>query len=208
MIRVILADDHQITTDGIQAFLSNEAEITVVGAASNGEEVLALLEKEPADVAVLDIEMPGMDGLEATRAIRQQFPGVKVLVLSMYKKKAFVKGAFEMGASGYVLKDRSKEALVSAIHTVFRGGRYIPPELLDLIFSTSEPDDTEAASLTSREKEILCLLAEGLTSRETGEALNIASVTVETHIRNIKSKLGINKKAQLVKYVLDHGLCE
>ncbi|MCB0552717.1 MAG: response regulator transcription factor [Phaeodactylibacter sp.] len=207
MIRVILADDHQITTDGIQAFLEKEPEITVVGAASNGEGVLELLKKEAVDVAILDIEMPGMDGLEATRAIRQRYPAVKVLMLSMYKTKAFVKGAFEIGANGYVLKDRSKEALVSAIHTVFRGGRYIPPELLDLIFSGAAEEPAETANLTSREKEILCLLAEGLTSWETGEALNIASVTVETHIRNVKSKLGLNKKAQLVKYVLDHRLC-
>lgn len=207
MIKVLLADDHQITTDGIQAFLEKEAEIKVVGAAANGEAVLKLLGEQAVDVAILDIEMPGMDGLETTRAIRQQYPGVRVLVLSMYKKKAFVKGAFEMGASGYVLKDRSKEALVSAIHTVYRGGRYIPPELLDLILSGPAAAEPDTANLTGREKEILCLLAEGLTSRETGEALNIAPVTVETHIRNIKAKLGINKKAQLVKYVLGQKLC-
>ena len=207
MIRVLIADDHKITTDGIQAFLEKEPGIEVAGVASNGQQVLKILEKQAVDVAVLDISMPVMDGIETTRAIVSQYPKTKVVVLSMFKKKAFVKGMLDAGAMGYVLKDNSKEALVFAIHSVSRGARIIPPEILDIYFSGPPREEEEAINLTERELEIVCLLAEGLTARETGEALNIAKVTVETHIRNAKSKLGINRKAQLVRWAIDKGVC-
>lgn len=207
MIRVLIADDHKITTDGIQAFLEKEPGIEVAGVASNGQQVLKILEKQAVDVAVLDISMPVMDGIETTRAIVSQYPKTKVVVLSMFKKKAFVKGMLDAGAMGYVLKDNSKEALVFAIHSVSKGGRIIPPEILDIYFSGPPQAEEEAINLTERELEIVCLLAEGLTAREIGEALNIAKVTVETHIRNAKSKLGINRKAQLVRWAMDKGVC-
>ena len=208
MIRVLIADDHKITTDGIQAFLEKEPGIEVAGVASNGQQVLKILEKQAVDVAVLDISMPVMDGIETTRAIVSQYPKTRVVVLSMFKKKAFVKGMLDAGALGYVLKDNSKEALVFAIHSVSRGTRIIPPEILDIYFSgPPKEEEEEGINLTGRELEIVCLLAEGLTAREIGKALNIAKVTVETHIRNAKSKLGISRKAQLVRWAMDKGIC-
>ncbi|MCO6475166.1 MAG: response regulator transcription factor [Phaeodactylibacter sp.] len=207
MIKVLIADDHKITTDGILAFLEKEPGIEVAGIVHNGRDAIGILEKQPVDVAVLDIRMPVMDGIETTRAIASQYPRTKVVILSMFKKKAFVKGVLDAGAMGYVLKDNSKEALVYAIHAVSKGARIIPPEILDIYFSGPPEEEEEEISLTERELEILCLMVEGLTAREIGEALNIAKVTAETHIRNAKSKLGISRKAQLVRWAVDKGVC-
>lgn len=207
MIKVLIADDHRITTDGILAFLEKEPGIEVAGIAHDGREVIRILEKKPVDIAVLDISMPVMDGIETTRAIVSQYPKTKVIILSMFKKKAFVRGVLDAGAVGYVLKDNRKEALVFAIHAVSKGGRIIPPEILDIYFSGPPKEQEEDINLTERELEILCLMVEGLTAREIGEALNIAKVTAETHIRNAKSKLGISRKAQLVRWAIDRGIC-
>lgn len=207
MIKVLIADDHKITTDGILAFLEKEPGIEVAGIVHNGRDAIGILEKQPVDVAVLDIRMPVMDGIETTRAIASQYPRTKVVILSMFKKKAFVKGVLDAGAMGYVLKDNSKEALVYAIHAVSKGARIIPPEILDIYFSGPPEEEEEEISLTERELEILCLMVEGLTAREIGDTLNIARVTAETHIRNAKSKLGISRKAQLVRWAVDKGVC-
>lgn len=207
MIKVLIADDHKITTDGILAFLEKEPGIEIAGIVHNGRDAIGILEKQAVDVAVLDIRMPVMDGIETTRAIASQYPKTKVVILSMFKKKTFVKGVLDAGAMGYVLKDNSKEALVYAIHAVSKGARIIPPEILDIYFSGPPEEEEEEISLTERELEILCLMVEGLTAREIGEALNIAKVTAETHIRNAKSKLGISRKAQLVRWAVDKGVC-
>lgn len=207
MIKVLIADDHKITTDGILAFLEKEPGIEIAGIVHNGRDAIGILEKQAVDVAVLDIRMPVMDGIETTRAIASQYPKTKVVILSMFKKKAFVKGVLDAGAMGYVLKDNSKEALVYAIHAVSKGARIIPPEILDIYFSGPPEEEEEEINLTERELEILCLMVEGLTAREIGETLNIARVTAETHIRNAKSKLGISRKAQLVRWAVDKGVC-
>lgn len=210
MINIILADDHQILLDGIASFLENDKNVQVVGTAANGKEALALLNNSDLniDVAVLDIDMPEMDGIEATRHILQQHPNVKILMLTMYEKGEFVLNLMRLGAHGYLLKDRSKEALVGAIHAVHGGARYYPPAVIDLVPKTYSKPKPEV-KLTKREKEVLCWIADPSTPtyEEIGEHMDIALFTVQTHVQKIKKKLELKRKEQLILYAIEKGIC-
>lgn len=206
MIKIVVADDHEIITEGICSLLEKESNIEIIGMAKNGVEVLKLLGEYEVDIAVLDIEMPEMNGVETTRRIAAEFPSTKAVILSMYKEKAYVKGVLDAGAKAYVIKEKSKATLVHAINTVFRGERYIPHEILDIYFSSSPKK--EQSPLTRREKEILVQVAKGLTSKEIGAALQISPGTVDKHLANTREKLGLHRKLQLVKYVEENGLLD
>lgn len=210
MIRVLIADDQKILTDGITAFLEKESDIEVVGEAQNGNEVLQILEKQMVDVAVLDIEMPEMNGIETTKIIKKKYPNTKVLILSMYKKREYILNMMYLGVNGYILKNKSKEELVGAIHNVYRGIAHFGLEITNALPTMSNSFIAENVLLTTREKEVLCVLARNpsYTYGEIGEHLSIAEVTVQAHIRNIKGKLGLKKKMELMKYVIDNELCE
>ncbi len=219
-IKVLLADDHQILLDGILSFLEKNAEekgaanpslIKVVGVAHNGEEALRLMEKQPVDVAVLDINMPVLDGLETARRIRQQYAATKIILLTMQGEGYFVLNALRSGVHGYVVKEKSTETLIQAIRQVFHGSKYYSPDLLDGI----GPEHTESSpekpvvDLTVREREILCHLAKNpnQTAEDIGAQLHIAMVTVQTHLRNIKQKLNMKKSGELIKYAVENKLC-
>jgi two-component system nitrate/nitrite response regulator NarL len=210
-ITVLLADDHEIVLDGMLAFLEKESEVHVAGIAKDGAQALEILAREPVDVAILDISMPTLNGLEAARHIRRHFPQTKILLLSMHGEASFIVNAMRLGVHGYILKEKSKETLIGAIHAVHRGSRYWPPELLARMEDSSlldEKADVELPELTERELEILRLIAKNpsLSAKEIGDQLHIAETTVSTHSRNMKQKLGLKKNTELVKYALEHNL--
>lgn len=205
MIRVLLADDHQIITDGLRSILEKEPGIEVAAVACNGVEVLKKLKEIPVDVVILDIEMPEMDGIEATRRIKEQFPGVKVLILSMYKEEKFVREALEEGADGYVVKEKSKEALVNAINIVMEGKRYLPPDVVDFFVPASRRKKKERIHLTEKEEIVLQLLYEGYTAREIAQKLDNEESTIQAHTRNLRRKFEVTNVVQLIRKALKEG---
>jgi two-component system, NarL family, nitrate/nitrite response regulator NarL len=210
MIRVIIADDHQMFIDGIKSLLVNEKGIKVVGQALNGKEVIALLEKEPADIVLLDVNMPEMDGIEATKLIRQRFPTVKILMLTMYNNHEFVFGLMNAGASGYILKNTGRTELLDAIKSVNEGKTFYSKEVTETIlqnFSKKPAEQrAEAAHLTEREKDVLKLIAQEYNTQEIAAELFISTNTVETHRKNLLSKLQAKNIAGLVKFAIQTGL--
>ena len=210
MIKILIADDHQMFIDGIKALLKNEKEIKVVGEALNGEEVLATLEKEKADIILLDINMPQMDGIEATRIIRKKFPEVKIIILTMHNKYEFIAGLAHEGASGYILKNTGKAELLNAIKTVQEGktffGKEVTETIMHNLYKKPAEQKIEAVQLTEREKEVLKLIAQEFSTKEIADKLFISENTVETHRKNIMAKLNAKNVAGLVKFALQVGL--
>ncbi|MEM9823932.1 MAG: response regulator transcription factor [Bacteroidota bacterium] len=213
MIKLLVADDHQIVIDGIYSILENEneVEIEVVATAHSGLEVLEILKKQNVDVAILDINMPGKNGLETTQLIKEKHPKIKILILTMYKEEEKVLELFEAGADGYILKDRGKEDLVHAIRKVQKGDVYFGEEVSKILVNAlsherkaaQKPSDPK---LTKRETEIIKLLADGLTTAEIAEQLFISPTTVETHRRNLLSKLELKNTPLLVRYAVQKGI--
>jgi DNA-binding NarL/FixJ family response regulator len=217
MIRVLLADDHTILRDGIQALLMPEADIEVVGEASNGQAVLDLLAHTPADVVLMDLNMPIMDGFTLMPLLQEQYPQVSVLVLSMLDNENYVHQILQAGASGYVLKSAESSEILFAIRTVAAGRSFLCSEvgMATLSRLVSRPhNETEATvarksgDLSSREMEVLRLLAEGLTNAEIAEKLFTSKRTIETHRQNIIEKTQAKNTAALIRYAISHGLIE
>lgn len=210
MIKILIADDHQMFIDGIKALLKNEKEIKVVGEALNGEEVLSLLKKEKADIILLDINMPKMDGIEATREIKKKFPDVKIIILTMHNKNEFISGLANEGASGYVLKNTGKRELLDAIESVYEGKTFFSKEVTETIiqnlYKRPSEQKMEYAQLTEREKDVLKLIAQEFSTKEIADKLFISPNTVETHRKNLMSKINAKNIAGLVKFALQTGL--
>ncbi|HNW50516.1 MAG TPA: response regulator transcription factor [Prolixibacteraceae bacterium] len=209
MIKVVLADDHQIVLDGLKSLLEREKEICPVGEALNGVELLKLLKEKQADVAVVDIDMPLMNGIETTKEIKRLYPEMKVLILSMYNDHEYIRRLIEAGASGYILKNKGKEELVSAIHKIADGGQYLGDAILKvLIDEMQKPVKTlndKKVPLTKRETDVLKLIVEGNTTPQISDALCIAHSTVETHRRNLIDKLGVANTKELIKQAIKNG---
>lgn len=218
MIKLILTDDHQIIRDGIKALLKDEQKIQVVGEASDGNELIELLTTTSADVVLLDISMPKRNGFETIRHVRQHYPEVKVLVLSMLTHETYVNRMLEAGASGYVLKNAGKEELSSAIGLVAAGTPYICSEIaIDLLkknAAISTPSNVNKVEvlkeqhkgLSKRELEVLHLIAEGYTNAEIARKLFTSKRTIETHRQNLLEKTQMKNTATLIKYALQQGL--
>jgi DNA-binding NarL/FixJ family response regulator len=211
MISVMLADDHQVVIDGFKAVLAKEGDVRVVGECNDGLQVLAAIEKQVPDVLILDVMMPGLNGLEVLRLLRSRAPGVRTVVLSMHEGLGYVSEALRHGAAGYVLKQAPASELVRAIRAVMAGGRYLSPPLDEAQVaehdrrsksSTIDPFDT----LSAREREVFQLAAEGLTNAEIGGRLAIGRRTVETHRANLIRKLGLKTQADLVRLAVRRGL--
>jgi len=211
-IRVLVVDDHTIVRDGICALLKLAGDIEVVGEAANGREALEMVRKLMPDVMLIDIAMPNMNGLEATRHIRKEFPRVRVLVLTQYDDKEHVFWAIEAGANGFISKTAASSDLASGIRSVYRGESFLSPSAAKFLI---EDYQTEAnlrkeqdpyKQLSDREREILKLLAEGCTTREIADMLVISAKTVEGHKTNLMSKLDIHNRTDLVKYALRKGI--
>ncbi len=206
MIRVLLADDHELFVDGLVSILEKTEDIQLVKTVFNGRDALEYLKFNEVDVAVLDIDMPAPDGIEATKLIKHAHPATKVLILSMYKQEMKVKHAIDAGADGYVLKDSRKSVFLEAIHKVHGGGRFWDQGVMDVyIKPKSNTAGLVAADLTDREKEILSMIGQGKQSKHIGDVLCITPATVDTHTRNIKSKLNIDNRLQLVIYAKENG---
>jgi two-component system nitrate/nitrite response regulator NarL len=210
-IKLLLVDDHQIILDGITSFLEKDPEINIIGYALNGKLAIDFLANNSADVVLLDISMPVLDGIETAKQIRRDFPNIKIILLTMQGDGHYILNAMRLGVHGYVVKEKSKEVLVTAIHSVFGGSSYWSPDLMPRIADAQllSNNDVEQGSLTSRELEIICEMVEdpSKTAKEIGDKLNIAEVTVQTHIRNAKQKLSFHKAGELIKYVTDRNLC-
>ena len=211
MTTIVLADDHTIVRQGLRALLEAEMGISVVGEASDGLEVTALVERLRPDVLVLDVMMPGVNGLEVTWQVRQCAPETKIIILSMHANEAYVVAALRNGAHGYVVKDSSAVDLVQAVHNVIQGNRYLSPPFSQLSLDTylekvqSTPVDIHD-TLTAREREVLNLAVGGHTSAEIATLLSISPRTAEAHRANLMRKLGLRAQADLIRYALQRGI--
>lgn len=206
-IKIIIADDHHIMLDGLAALIKATHDIEVTGIAYNGKHALQLVKQHPeVDIAVLDIEMPVMDGIEATKKMRAQYPSVKVLVLTMHKDESFIRGIIEAGASGYILKKNSGNELVNAIRAVQAGEEYFSKSVTDVLIQgiQKRPPAAPPTKLTNREKQVLCLIGEGMTTKEMSAELCIADATIETYRRNLLDKLGMKNSKGLVRYAVEN----
>ena len=210
-IKIILADDHQIVRQGLRTLLAAEPDMKVVGEADNGRKTLGLAHELAPDVIIMDISMPDLNGIDATRQIMLKSPDVKIIALSMHSDSLFVMNMFKSGALGYLLKDCALEELVKAIRTVMRQKTYISPGLSDILIKDlanhwgSAPVSAYAV-LTAREREVLQLMAEGKTTLQIASSLRVSSKTVEAHRKQIMNKLGLHSVAELTKYAIRQGL--
>jgi DNA-binding NarL/FixJ family response regulator len=209
-IRVLLADDHVLVRQGIREFLEDEDDIEVIAEANNGLEAVRLAQERQPDVAILDIRMPEMTGVEATRRIKAQSPGVRVLVLTAYDDDPYVFAVLQAGADGYVLKTSSADELVRAVRTVHSGSPALSPEVAGKVIqqvTSGKPAGAveQVEALTQRELDVLRLAARGMTNREIGHELGISHRTVQGHLASVYQKLGVNSRTEAVTEALRRG---
>jgi DNA-binding NarL/FixJ family response regulator len=210
-ITILLADDHRIFRAGLRPLLAAQADLTVVAEADDGLAALALAREKLPDVAVLDITMPGMNGLEVTRHLAREAPSVRVIILSMHSDRRYVLEALRAGARGYLLKDAGFEDLLVAVRTVAAGrlhlGASVGEQVIrDYLSLAGGRQDGVFSVLTGREREVLQLLAEGLATKEIADRLSLSAKTIETHRKAVMDKLEIHSVAELTKYAIREGL--
>jgi DNA-binding NarL/FixJ family response regulator len=212
MIRLLLVDDHAILRDGLRALLSYYSEVEVVGEAEDGLQAIEAVERLAPDVVLMDIAMPGMNGLEATRRIRQSHPSTRILVLTQYDDPRYVLPFLQAGVAGYVVKRALGSDLIDAVRAVSKGESFLYPTVAKTLLEElrQPPGDGlgDARPLTPREQEILRRVAAGETSRQIALALNVSAKTVEWHRGNLMSKLELRSVAELVRYAIEHGLSD
>ncbi len=206
MINIIIADDHEIVVEGLISLIKPEDGIRIVGEANNGEDVIPLLEKGKVDIAVLDINMPIMDGIELTTYIKKNFPKVKVLVLTMHDDLRFIRRTIEVGVQGYILKNKGKEEFVTAIKTINSGEDYFGEKVTKALISSHRSEFIEGEIvLTKKEKEILKLIAKGYSTPEIAEQLCRANTTIDSHRRNLIEKTGVKNSKALIRFAFENG---
>ena len=206
--RVLLADDHQLFREGLRALLSRD-EFDVVAEAANGRDTIRLAQRHQPDVAVLDVSMPGLNGVDATREVLRVSADSKVVVLTMHREHPYVIEVLRAGARGYVLKTQAAAELLGALRAVARGEVYVPQEYWRVLVEAQQPGHKLAADpLSPREREVLQLVAEGLTTKAIGDKLNISFKTAESHRLRIMAKLDIHETASLVRYAIRNRLIE
>jgi len=208
-VRLLIADDHEIVRKGLRVLLETSTEVEVVGEAANGKEALSKAAQYRPDLILLDLVMPGKDGLEVIKEIKNNFPSVKILVLTSYSEEEKLAQALKEGALGYLLKDSSPEELLEAIKEVCQGKTHLSPELAFRVVRLMTGKTTPLSNsefLTKRELEVLNLLAQGLSDREIAQRLFISPRTVGTHVSNILTKLGVKNRTQAVLLAQEKGL--
>ncbi len=209
-ITIVLADDHKIVRDGLKSFLARISDFVLIAEAEDGEQLLAVFEQMMPDIALVDISMPRMNGLEALKHLHEQNPNVKIIILSMHEEADYIMKAIQHGAKGYLLKNTDEKELETAIRTVASGGKYFNSTVSSIMIenlSNKVPVRMQAEiHISQREKEVLQWVSEGLSNKMIGDKLNISVRTVETHRLNLLRKLEVNNTAELVKKALETGL--
>lgn len=211
IIKILLADDHQIMREGLRALIEKKPGMELVGEAENGRTAIKLTHRLRPDVIVMDINMPDLNGIEATRQITAELPDTKIIIFSMHTDFQFVTGALKAGVSGYLQKDSAFEELTQAIHTVMSNQVYLSPKIAgdvvkDYVAKLITDESDKPTILTMREREVVQLYAEGYSTKHISNRLHISIKTVETHRRRIMEKLGINSIAELTKFAIRDGL--
>ncbi len=210
-IKILLADDHKITRDGLKALLESQKNMIVIGEAENGRQAVRLASELAPDVIVMDINMPELNGIEATRQIIAELPETKIIALSMYSDKRYVVGMLKAGVSGYLLKNCAFDELVSAITAVVANQNYMSQKIADTVMKDyanilESSDSSPASTLTAREREVLQLIAEGLKTKDIAARIHVSVKTVETHRQQVMRKLNAKSVAELTKIALREGL--
>jgi two-component system, NarL family, response regulator LiaR len=207
-IRVLLVDDHAVVRSGLSAFLLAFEDLDLVGEASSGEEAVRLCDRLAPDVVLMDLVMPGMDGAQATRAIRQKCPAIQVIALTSFKEQELVEGVLEAGAIGYLLKNVSADELAQAIREAHAGRPTLAPEAAQALIQAQRQPPKIGFDLTDRELEVLALLVEGLNNPEIAERLVISRSTAKFHVSSILSKLGVGSRTEAVAVAVKEGLLD
>jgi RNA polymerase sigma factor (sigma-70 family) len=211
-IRVLVADDHAIVREGLGIMLGNQPDMEVVGLATNGREAIRMVDQYQPDVAVMDISMPELNGIEAIQQMLPSHPRMKVIVLSIHETKPYVYRALKAGAKGYLIKETAGLEVVDAVRAVYRGERYLSQRISDLLTDVSfrklegSKEVSPLEQLSPREREILQLVAEGKTSQEIAEIISISPKSVDTYRSRLMRKIGVDDVAGLVKFAIQHGV--
>lgn len=203
MIHLAIAEDHQSLIDGIELLLKQEEDINIVGTANNGEDLIKIVELKQPNVVLIDIKMPKLDGIEATRIIKKRFPYINILAFSMFNQNDAVEQMMEAGATGYILKSAGLDEVLEALKSVYKGKKYFDKDLDLTVLNLENSAKKSKSILTTRQTEILSLIALGKTTREIAENLFIGVQTVETHRKNIMRVLGLRGKGELLRYALE-----
>jgi len=206
MIRLFIVDDHPVVIEGIHSLLKNEKDIEWAGQAMNAQSCLGFFVNNTANIVLMDINLPDMSGIELSAIMKEKYPGIFILGLSTFNQGVYIKKMMENGASGYILKNSSKEELLNAIHTVCDGGIYFSGEAGEALKQYQRSNQAELPALSRREKEVLELIAEGYTNPEIAEKLFISPSTVDSHRKNLIAKLNVKNTASLVKLAVERKL--
>lgn len=215
MIKLLVADDHTMFVDGIESILKAEEDLKVIGKCYDGPSVLAFVKENPTDIVLLDVNLPGMNGLEVCKTLAQDFPDVKVLAISMFNEESFVTEILNHGAKGYILKNTGRDELLKAIRTIFEGKSYFSKEVTETIMKglmnqrkASTRNSSFIPKLSRREKEVLKLIAQEFTTQEIADNLFISLKTVESHRSSLLSKLNARNSAGLVRIAMENSLLD
>lgn len=206
MIKILIADDHSIVRSGIRQILETEHDFSILAEACSGGEALAKLREVPVEILLTDLSMPGLAGPDFIRRVHADFPGVRILILSMHNEAQLVSRALKAGASGFVTKDSAPDILFNALRKVAAGGRYIDPSLVDAMVFGADVSAPPHTILSDREFEVLQCLCQGLSLNEISAKLHISAKTVGTHKTRLMQKLALNNNAELIRYGLQHNL--
>ena len=206
-IKIVLVDDHKLLRDGLRNIIEQRSNMHIIGEASDGREAIKICPKLLPNVVVMDVAMPGLNGIEATRQIHKNNPEIKIIGLSMHSSKQFIQSMFKAGAFAYLLKDGDSDELITAITTVVQNIRYLSKDINQEFLSILKSgEDIVKAHLSSREKEVLQLIAEGNSSKEIGEIIFLSSKTIDVHRNNIMKKIDLHTIPELTKYAIQKGL--
>jgi DNA-binding NarL/FixJ family response regulator len=206
-IKILLVDDHKLLRDGLRNIIEQRSNMHIIGEASDGREAIKVASKLLPDVIVIDVAMPGMNGIEAAQQIHKNHPNIKIIGLSMHSGKQFIQGMFKAGAYGYLLKDGDSDELITAITTVVQNKKYLSKDInQEFLALLKKGKLLEKTYLSSREKEVLQLIAEGKSSKKIGEILFLSSKTIDVHRNNIMTKVDLFTISELTKYAIQNGL--
>ena len=213
-IRIILADDHTILREGIQALIDNQPDMQVVGEAQDGHSAVRMATQLKPDLVIMDIAMPLLNGLEATRQIKKSCPGTQILILTMHENEEYIRQALASGAMGYILKDAAARELLDAIRSIQQGEAVLSPAITRLViedylrWGDTRPKDDGTSVLSDREREVLQLIAEGYANKQIGEILCISIKTVQAHRANLMKKLDLHDRGDLIKYAIQKKIID